>query len=287
MGSVRPERRVFYRGDNVLEHWVDHAEGFEIRARSGVRLRARVDAVVLDPRRGRAKALVVRSARLHRRRLIPAEAVVAVDPFARRLEIERARPRRLARASRSAMRIVVAVVAVIGGLFAWSGPRVRQLAILAYGSARGIAGRVAASWEWLVPRVRTVGVAAWALGCGLTLRFGGALASRARTVAAWWGPRLSAAIRSARRHTATALAQLGPRLSGLARAASSRAVAVGRVCLLAVVATAVWTAPRLRASAKTVARATLALAVAAAGAVRLVGTRLSHRVRYASPLRRD
>src|SRR5262249_41212603 len=85
MGPVHPDRRVFQRGDNVLAYWVDHAEGCEVR--SGVRSRARVDAVVLDPRRGRANALIVRSARLNRRRVIPVEAVVGVDPFARRLEV--------------------------------------------------------------------------------------------------------------------------------------------------------------------------------------------------------
>ena len=95
MGSFRPDRRVFRRGDKVLGYWVDHAEGFEVR--SGARRRARVDAIVIDPRLGRARALVVRSTRLHRRRLIPVEAVVAVDPFARRLEVERAHRRSLSR----------------------------------------------------------------------------------------------------------------------------------------------------------------------------------------------
>ena len=209
MGSFRPDRRVFRRGDKVLGYWVDHAEGFEVR--SGARRRARVDAIVIDPRRGRAKALVVRSTRLHRRRLIPVEAVVAVDPFARRLEVERAHRRSL---------------------------------------SRGLTRLAAAAWVWL-------------------------------------GPRLSAATASAWTHAATAVPQLGTRLSNLARRASIQAVGVGCLCVLGVVAATAWIAPRLRASAETVVWAALACGVATAEAVYLVGTRLSRHVHYASTLRRN
>jgi hypothetical protein len=209
MGSFRPDRRVFRREDKVLGYWVDHAEGFEVRFGAG--RRARVDAIVIDPRRGRAKALVVRSTRLHRRRLIPVEAVVAVDPFARRLEVERAHRRSLSR--------------------------------------------------------RLTRPAAAAL--------------------VWLGPRLSAATASAWTHAATAVPQLGTRLSNLARRASIQAVGVGCLCVLGVVAATAWIAPRLRASAETVVLAALACGVATAEAVYLVGTRLSRHVHYASTLRRN
>lgn len=285
MGPFRPDRKVFRRGDNVLGYWVDHAEGFEVR--SGARVRARVDAIVVDPERGRAKALVVRSRRLHRRRLIPVEAVLAVDPFARRLEVERARRRSVSRASRSLTQLVVAVVTGVGRLFTWLIPRLRQVTILAYIGARRLTRLAAAAGAWLVPRVQTVAVACWALGSGLALRFGGALATRAKSIAAWLGPRLSAGTSSAWTHTATAVAQLGPRLSNLARTALMQAVGVGGLCVLGVVAATAWITPRLRASVEAVAWATVISGVAVAEAVYLVGTRLSRHVRYVSPLRRN
>jgi hypothetical protein len=262
MGSFHAERRVFRRGDNVLGYWVDHAEGFEIR--SGVRFRARVDAVVVDPRRGRAKALIVRSARLHRRRLIPVEAVVAVDPFKRRIEIERARPRRVARASRSLVQLDAAAVAGIAGLAAWSGPRLRQLASLADGGARGIASRAAAAWAWLVPRAKTVGAAALALGLGLVLRAAGALARGARSIASWSAPRLATGVRSARAHAATAAA-LGFGLAlGFGRAILARAKSISA-----------WSRPRLSAGA-------ISARTQTAAAVGRLGPQLSNLARTAS-----
>jgi hypothetical protein len=57
--------------------------------------------------------------------------------------------------------------------------------------------------------------------------------------------------------------------------------------VLALHAAASWIAPRVRASADAVASATLTLGIAAAGAAQLVGTRLSHHVRYIAALRRD
>jgi hypothetical protein len=255
MGPSHLERRVFRRGDNVLAYWVDRAEGFDVRY--GVGLPARVDKVVVDPRRGRAKALIIRTAYLHRRRLIPVEAVVAVEPFARRLEVERARPPFVARACRSVARLV-----------AWSAPRVRQLAILTYGIARRLARGAAAAWAWLSPRVQT----------------------RARASAAWLGPRLAAATRSTWTHSVSgarslavhargAVAYLGPRLSSGVRTVSMQVVAAGYLGLLGLVAAAAWVSPRVRASAHAVASTTITLGVAAAGAVHLIGTRLSNHVR--------
>lgn len=266
MGPSHLERRVFRRGDNVLAYWVDRAEGFDVRYGAG--LPARVDKVVLDPRRGRAKALIVRTAYLHRRQVIPVEAVVAVEPFARRLEVERARPSLVARTSHYVALFVVAVVTGLARLVAWSAPRLRRLAILAYVNARRLGRRVAAACAWLVPRVQT----------------------HARGSAAWLAPRLAAATRSAWTHGANGarslavhaggtVAYLVPRLWSLARTASMQAIAAAYLCVLGLVAAAAWVAPRLRASAQAVASATLTLGVAAAGAVHVIGTRLLSHMR--------
>ena len=77
---------VFGRGSNVLEYWLARAEGFDVRAR-GTRVGV-VEGVVLDPARGRASALVLSSRFLHRRRVVLAGAVEAVDPEARLFELE-------------------------------------------------------------------------------------------------------------------------------------------------------------------------------------------------------
>jgi hypothetical protein len=77
---------VFGRGSNVLEYWLARAEGFHVRAR-GARLGV-VEDVVLDPARGTASALVLSSRFLHRRRVVLAGAVEAVDPEARLFELE-------------------------------------------------------------------------------------------------------------------------------------------------------------------------------------------------------
>src|SRR5438067_10272696 len=77
---------VFGRGSNVLEYWLRNAEGFAVRsggARVGV-----VYGVVVDPVDGRASALVLRSPFLHRRRVVLARTVEAVDPEERLLELE-------------------------------------------------------------------------------------------------------------------------------------------------------------------------------------------------------
>lgn len=86
-----PGEYVFGRGSNVLEYWLVNAEGFAVRSR-GSRVGV-VRRVVLDPGRGRASALVVRSPLLHRRRVVLAHAIEAVDPELRQLELEPPTPR--------------------------------------------------------------------------------------------------------------------------------------------------------------------------------------------------
>jgi hypothetical protein len=78
-------QRVFRRGSPVLEYWLAHAEGFEVATRAshvGV-----VDRVRIERAGGHARELVIRSRLLHRRRRVNADAFVAVDPAARRLEL--------------------------------------------------------------------------------------------------------------------------------------------------------------------------------------------------------
>jgi hypothetical protein len=86
---------VFQRGSNVLEYWLDHAEGFEVRFRRGAR--GHVESVVVDPGSGRARGLIVRKSRTHRTRFIPAHSIVAIDPFAEVLVTRRTERSRLSR----------------------------------------------------------------------------------------------------------------------------------------------------------------------------------------------
>jgi hypothetical protein len=245
MGQSYSERRVFRRGDNVLEHWIDHAEGFEVR--QGVR--GHVEAVDADPR-GRAKALIVRSAVLRRRQVIPPEAVVAVDPFARRMTIARLRPPAIVRVSRSVARLIAAIAGGLAWIVAWSAPRVRRAWIAADEGVRRV-----------VPRLRTGAIAAWALGSAFALGLGRSLAARARSAGAWLAPRLSAgagtawllAVSGARTlsiHATAAGAWLRPRVSTLAREAFVRVVATTYVCLLGLAEASIWAVSRVRASTR-------------------------------------
>src|SRR5213594_4231052 len=79
-----PGALVFPRGSHVLEYWLAHAEGFTVRSRGSV------ERVIVEPLYGRATALVVRSGILHRRQVVSAASVTAVDPEARVLELEEA-----------------------------------------------------------------------------------------------------------------------------------------------------------------------------------------------------
>jgi hypothetical protein len=84
MGAER-DAPVFRRGSNVLDYWLLHAEGFVVDSRAA-RLGI-VKRVVLDPARGHAERLVVRTPLLRRSRVVPVEAIAAVDPAARRLHV--------------------------------------------------------------------------------------------------------------------------------------------------------------------------------------------------------
>jgi hypothetical protein len=91
---LQSETRLFGRESNVLTYWVARAEGFDVASRR--RRCGRVERVLVDPSSGRAEVLVIRpSPRLPRRtrRLLTADEVVAVDPFARRLHLTHPRKR--------------------------------------------------------------------------------------------------------------------------------------------------------------------------------------------------
>jgi hypothetical protein len=174
---------VFGRGSNVLDYWLAHAEGFEVL--SGIGRRQRVERVLVDHVQHRATGLVVRSSRLpppRRRRVIPAEAVSAVDPFARLFQLERKHGKtRLTRGQ--AVSMLVAGAARVGralvtlahaiacwslAAVAWLRPRLRQGRILAGRCGRSFAIGIGSAVSWLRPRLRasaaSAGVATLALG---------------------------------------------------------------------------------------------------------------------------
>jgi hypothetical protein len=130
-----------------------------------------VEQVIADPISGRAAALVVRpSSRipLRRRRLIAADAVVAVDPLARRMYLthprKRPRPsvvpaqtralvrRGLARTPSTASSMVIAVRA----FGAWLGPRLHRSGHTTVRILQALSARLVAAYAWLRPRVRAL-----------------------------------------------------------------------------------------------------------------------------------
>jgi hypothetical protein len=183
---------VFRRGSNVLEYWLAHAEGFEVA--SGTGRRARVESVYVDPVRGHATGLVVRSSGVGRshRRLLAADTVVAVDPFLRTLHLARPSTEQPPAGMRAASLVVAAAdrsrrtlaplpPAVSAGAragYAWSAPRLRQASSTAarFGLKLGVSIGIAGAW--LGPRVRALAGAGWVALLGL----GGAAVDAGRRV---------------------------------------------------------------------------------------------------------
>jgi hypothetical protein len=161
---------VFERGSNVLEYWLAHAEGFEVAPR--MLRRRRVERVVLDPAGGHAKAVIVRSSFRRSRQLLPADAVVGVDAFARVLHVDGPQPRHApraalasagARAGRQVVPLLLGATAAALAALAWLQPRVRA----GGRGARRAAFHARVGLAWLRPRVqaraRGAGAAAAAL----------------------------------------------------------------------------------------------------------------------------
>ena len=178
----REQPTVFRRGSNVLEYWLAHAEGFEVASR---RVRpARVERVVVDPVRGHATGLIVRSFGVGRsqRRIVAADAVVAVDPFLRTLHLAHS-PRALPPAGARAASLLVAAAgrtrpvmarlppatsAGARAARAWLVPRLKQTnsLIAQYGRELGVG--IGAAAAWLRPRLRALASAAWVSLVGLS-----------------------------------------------------------------------------------------------------------------------
>lgn len=254
----------------MLEYWLDNAEGFEIQVR-GVG-RACVERVVVDPSSGRAEGLVVRSAILGRRRLVPVGAFAAVDPFERVLELDRrrghlARVARmmwwLARAPASAIvsliRLVVVACVLLLESLAWFGPRAWTAAIILSRLLRALARRAFAAAArlglcvWIATIVlllglRSVTANAWTGGTILARL----LARGAATSASWLRPRLSAlVVCCARGVLAAARAAVGyarPRALELVKAIETRcgalAIRVPRLVIVGARVRRMWPWPR-------------------------------------------
>jgi hypothetical protein len=182
MGAER-DAPVFRRGSNVLDYWLAHAEGFVVASRStrvGI-----VKRVVVDPVRGHADRLVVRTPLLRRRRVVPAEAITAVDPAARRLQVEqpeRPKPVRTRPPLGPKLRTASDRVRPLGAAAARA-----VAAALVWTARAGAAATVAAARHartagvWLRPRVKArageARVAALSLGAAAA-ESGGRLAGR-------------------------------------------------------------------------------------------------------------
>lgn len=178
----REQPTVFRRGSNVLEYWLAHAEGFEVASR---RVRpARVERVVVDPVRGHATGLIVRSFGVGRshRRIVAADAVVAVDPFLRTLHLVHS-PRALPPAGTRAASLLVAAArrtrpivarlppATAAGaraVRAWFLPRLKQANSIAERFGRELGAQIGAAVAWLRPRLRDLASAAWVALVGLS-----------------------------------------------------------------------------------------------------------------------
>jgi hypothetical protein len=177
MADASAHTPIFARGSTVLDYWLAHAEGLTIQP-SG----ARVEEVVATAPVGRIETLVVRSRMTRRRREIPADAIVAVEPSLGRLllgassdsfasKVPRPSPERLAWARASAAR---------GGRIA--GER-------AVGAARSTHAGSRSAISWAQPRA--------ARGVEATARQSRLAARKTADGIAWLSPRIIAGARSA------------------------------------------------------------------------------------------
>jgi hypothetical protein len=220
----------------VLEYWLDHAEGFEIRYRR--RSRGHVESVLVDSHSGRAEGLVVRSPRMGRTRVIPAESIVAVEPFAHVL-VPRHERSPLVRAGSATKRSAAGLGGAGRRSTLWLGPRARAGLIAARDGVRRAGACIVAAAAWASPRAWAATKTATARSAAAAHRGAGRAAESSSAGWGWLRPRLSslALVVASGARTGTrrvvqwsrgALAWLRPRLS----------------------AAAAWLGPRLKASFK-------------------------------------
>lgn len=101
MATAVHDAQTFVQGSPVLAYWLAHSEGFRVR---GSRGRPVVDDILIEPA-GSVAALALRTQLLRRRRLVAADAVVAVVPAERILVVgRRARSRRVRTTAAGALR---------------------------------------------------------------------------------------------------------------------------------------------------------------------------------------
>jgi hypothetical protein len=229
----------------VLEYWLDHAEGFEIRYRR--RSRGHVESVLVDSQSGRAERLVVRSPVLGRTRVIPADSIVAVEPFAHIL-VHRLERSPLVRLGRATNRSAIGLGAAGRRSALWLGPRTRNGVSAAGRGMRHVGVWIVAAAAWVAPRTWAAMKAASAWAAAATRRARRLVAESSAAARAWLQPRLSnlaramaSATRSGARvlvrESRAVLAWLRPRLS-----------AAGTSPLGNASAAAAWLGPRLRAT---------------------------------------
>ena len=221
MAAIQAKAVVFGRGSNVLDYWLAHAQGFEVD--SGRRNRERVESVVVESD-GRATTLVVHSSLRRRRRLLPAEAFAAVDPFARALHLECERRQSESTCTRIAAALAPATaqtrktlaplalgVAVrLGVALAWSWRRLRRAARGAARQGNELIAGTGVAIGWLRPRARSsAGVA-----CVTVAALGVAIVAAGRCLCTrllGWARLPARQVRPARSRRFGASAQVDPR----------------------------------------------------------------------------
>jgi hypothetical protein len=167
---------VFRRGSQVLEHWLVHAEGFEVVAHDG--RSGQVERVHVNSLDGRATSLIVAWTGARRSRpgtVVPAETVAAVDPFARRLSLEpkpkRKRPRAPALTVTHTTPRRSRLAAMAAAALAFIAVAAKALGRALNSLRRAFVALSLAAWVWLRPRFRHAATLAQASVRELRARF--------------------------------------------------------------------------------------------------------------------
>jgi hypothetical protein len=168
MADVLAHTSSFPRGSAVLDYWLVHAQGLTVEP-----LGATVEGVVVSAPFTPPKARVVRNPH-GEERVIPVEAIAAVEPAAGRLLLdgETRVARRLPRPSQERVAQARAVArdgasraAAVGATaFVWLRPRAIRVAVACGRGIRLACGYVIAGTVWLTPRVVAAARASAAAG---------------------------------------------------------------------------------------------------------------------------